>query len=196
MHRMSDGISAQRPWRALSEGGQPGHCAEIWGGERATREACQAGRTAPVKALRQEHSGVFRISQIASLPGTEQDMKEQWGERREITQEPWPRVWTDLNWCGSQWRVLRREGTWSDFCAKMLPLAAVLRICPKLVRMETGDQLANSCRFGVGMGRHHGWQILGNQNCTIPICRAGIETQMQRTDFQTQGRRGWDKLRE
>ena len=32
----------------------------------------------------------------------------------------------------------------------MLPLAAVLRICPKVVRMETGDQLPNSCRFGVG----------------------------------------------
>jgi len=62
--------------------------------------------------------------------------------------------------------------------------------------METGDQLPNSCRFGVGMGRQHEWEILGNQNCIVPICRAGIEMQMQRTDFWIQGRRGWDELRE
>ena len=118
IHRMSDGISARRTWRAIREGGQSGHCAEIWGGERATHGACQAGRTAPEKALRQEHSGVFHISQMAGLPGTEQDMKEQWGETRKITQAPWQRVWADLNWCGSQGRVLRQEGTWSDSVLK------------------------------------------------------------------------------
>lgn len=56
------------------------------------------------------HSGVFHISQMASLPGTEQDMKEQWGEGERSHRGHGKGCELTLTGVGSQWRVLRQKG--------------------------------------------------------------------------------------
>lgn len=71
---------------------------------------------------------------------------------------------------------------------QMLPLAAVLRMCPKVVRMETGRPLPNSCRFGALDGETAWVGNIRKSELYLAYLQGRNRDEMQRTGW-TQGRR-------